>query len=553
MADGEVQVTRPAIYIRWSTEDQGEGTTLEVQKEACQAFILSQGWVIREDLTFIDNGISGATLERPALSRLREAIQLGQVDCVVVYKLDRLSRTVLDMLKLVLEEWDGVCSVKSAREPIDTLTPAGKMFFYQLMSFAEWERNVIRDRTFSGKLRRAAEGKSPGITLPYGYRKSKDGRIEQDPEAAVIIQRIFRLYLSGLGCQTIAQTLNKEGLPTAKGGPWGQPSVGDILKNPAYMGTFVYGRTRTRKDGKRAVREPLVVKEGFYPALVTRQEFETVQKLRAERPSVRRQKGTGRSLGSQSLLSGILRCTCGHAYTGRELKTKGNTYRYYICAAVQKSGVERCVSGNIRQADLDNLVVFQLLTTYRGAKARQRLVSHITRDLKAQHERALVAKDEAERALQKLEESERRLKGWLLDGSMSLPEYRALQGELNAKLQGARADYETALAAERGALVALESHSQQTVLLGQVDEWETLAHTERKQLLRHFIASITVFRDRSSNELSCDIEWTWAAPDGAKETTQKVRVAERVLDRVREENARRTRVNGRFVTSRAPQ
>ncbi|HWI61263.1 MAG TPA: recombinase family protein, partial [Symbiobacteriaceae bacterium] len=163
----QLQVSKVAIYIRWSTEDQGEGTTLEVQMDACKGYILSQGWPFRDDLIFVDDGISGATLDRPALGRLRGLVREGEVDCVVVYKLDRLSRTVLDMLKLVLEEWEGCCHVKSAREPIDTLTPTGKMFFYQLMSFAEWERNVIRERTMAGRLRRAQEGKNPGLMMPY--------------------------------------------------------------------------------------------------------------------------------------------------------------------------------------------------------------------------------------------------------------------------------------------------------------------------------------------------------------------------------------------------
>ncbi|HYG59811.1 MAG TPA: recombinase family protein, partial [Symbiobacteriaceae bacterium] len=188
-----------AIYIRWSTEDQGEGTTLDVQLDACRAYMVSQGWSFREDLVYVDDGVSGATMERPALGRLRGTVARGLVECVVVYKLDRLSRSVLDMLKLVLEEWDGRCHVKSAREPIDTLTPTGKMFFYQLMSFAEWERSVIRDRMHSGRVRRAQQGRSPGAPLPHGYIKQADGAIAIDEAAAMAVRRIFRLYLSGLG------------------------------------------------------------------------------------------------------------------------------------------------------------------------------------------------------------------------------------------------------------------------------------------------------------------------------------------------------------------
>ncbi|HWI66569.1 MAG TPA: recombinase family protein, partial [Symbiobacteriaceae bacterium] len=87
-----VDPTKVAIYIRWSTEDQGEGTTLEVQSETCRAYLVSQGWAVNPELIFIDDGYSGGSIERPAMARLRSAVAAGEVHCVVVYKLDRLSR-----------------------------------------------------------------------------------------------------------------------------------------------------------------------------------------------------------------------------------------------------------------------------------------------------------------------------------------------------------------------------------------------------------------------------------------------------------------------------
>jgi site-specific DNA recombinase len=162
-----------AIYIRWSTEDQGDGTTLDVQLEACRAYLAGQGWPFNPGHIFIDEGVSGATLQRPALTRLREAVARGQVDCVVVYKLDRLSRSVVDVVKLVLDEWDGRCCVKSAREPIDTQTQAGK-------------------------LRRAQEGRNPGMPAAYGFRLGPAGLPEPCEPEARVVGLIFRLYLAGL-------------------------------------------------------------------------------------------------------------------------------------------------------------------------------------------------------------------------------------------------------------------------------------------------------------------------------------------------------------------
>ena len=123
-----VDKSKVAAYVRWSTDEQTDGTTLEVQLEPCRLFIQSQGWLIREDLVFVDDGHSGGSLNRPGLNRLREVVRGGNVSCVVVYKLDRLSRSVLDTA-LVLQEWEGICSIRSTREPVDTTNPTGSILF----------------------------------------------------------------------------------------------------------------------------------------------------------------------------------------------------------------------------------------------------------------------------------------------------------------------------------------------------------------------------------------------------------------------------------------
>ncbi|HLN65614.1 MAG TPA: recombinase family protein [Symbiobacteriaceae bacterium] len=543
----ELQVRNVAIYIRWSTEDQGDGTTLDVQMDACKSYILSQGWSYRDNLVYIDDGISGGTTDRPALTRLRQAVGRGEVDCVVVYKLDRLSRSVLDMVKLVLEEWEGRCYVKSAREPIDTLTPTGKMFFYQLMSFAEWERNVIKERTFSGKLRRAQEGHNPGLILPYGLVQGSDGTVQQDPAKAAAIRRMFELYLGGSGFGVIAATLDAEGFPPPKGATWSKPSISDMLRNPAYMGALVYGREKMVK-GKRVPRQPLVVRENIFPAIVSSEVFEAVQNVRADRPGVQRQQGTGRTLGSQSLLTGLLRCRCGAAATGKAIKkANGVTYLYYLCGARQH-GSHRCPSGNLRQEDLDNLVVSQLLHLYRSKQAKEAILNQMAGDVSRRYEEATARKAAAEERLKRLDDSERRLKGLFLEGPMSLDEYRQLQAELNSKLHEARDQHEKALAAESDAKTSLQTYRHNTVLLDRINDWEVLTLRERKQLLRHFVQQVVAYRDRTSDEFTCDITWKWLVPDVPAETVQVASV-ERPVERHREAARKRARVVGRFASN----
>lgn len=158
-----------AIYLRWSTDEQTSGTTLEIQLTSCKNYILSQGWNINEELIFIDDGYTGANLERPEMTRLRKCVQEGKVDCIIVYRLDRLSRNLKDAVNLVMGEWIDTSYLKSVTEPIDTTTPLGKQIFYILMGFAEMEREVIKDRVWSGKVTRAKEGKNAGFKPAYGY------------------------------------------------------------------------------------------------------------------------------------------------------------------------------------------------------------------------------------------------------------------------------------------------------------------------------------------------------------------------------------------------
>jgi len=126
-AQRAIDPTKVAIYIRWSTEDQTEGTTLDVQTDGCSHFVKSQGWIVNPNLVFIDDGYSGGNLDRPALAKMRKQILAGQIDCVVTFKIDRLSRNVVDTVNLVLREWENRCYFKSAREAIDTSDPADKI------------------------------------------------------------------------------------------------------------------------------------------------------------------------------------------------------------------------------------------------------------------------------------------------------------------------------------------------------------------------------------------------------------------------------------------
>jgi site-specific DNA recombinase len=376
---GQIRPDRVAIYIRWSTDDQGDGTTLEVQQEACELFVRSQGWVAQQELTFIDDGCSGGNLNRPAVTALRQAVLAGRVDCVVVFKLDRLSRSVVDTVNLVLEEWEGRCFLRSAREPIDTSTPAGKMFFYLLASYAEWERSVIRERTAGGRQQRASQGYWPGGPAPYGYRIGADKRLTVVESEAVVIRGIFDGYMKGLSIADVVRRLQADGAPAPRGpGQWSKPLVRKILSNQVYIGVLEYGRLRANPRHGRDLGVPRLIKaaapsvrlEGAVPAIVDEATFWQVQRLKAGR-DVRKNRRSGQAYSSPWLLSGIARCgKCGSAFAARAPRYGRQAY-YYCTGRATKL---QCDCRQIPVQALDAWFMGELERVY-GDLVRERMAS----------------------------------------------------------------------------------------------------------------------------------------------------------------------------------
>lgn len=490
-----VDKQKVAVYIRWSTEEQGDGTTLEVQQEACRLFIQSQGWVYREDLVFVDDGWSGGSLDRPGLNRLRAAVADGLVSCVVVYKLDRLSRSVLDTVNLVLQEWDGVCSVRSTREPVDTTNPAGSILFYMLASYAEWERSTIRERTMSGKIKRAQQGRNPGHAMPYGYTKGDEpGQWVVLDAEAVVVRRIFREYIGGRGIHTIAAGLNADGVKPRRAAFWRGETIIKMINNPVYTGLLRYGlsalttKAQRKQLGKFRVffDEPRYASvEGAVPVIIPREEWERAQRVRESRGST---IGT-RARGADFLLTGIARCRCGATVRGDA--RKGNK-RYYRCAS-SKLG---CECGLISARTLEEAVLGRVRVALEPA-SRELLIASWREDTTRQAAEAAGEMERLRGELAEVEKAQERVTRDYRKGDLPA---RIFAGEIDRldreaeRLRGALAG----LAKEIKRLEATDwSLSDLEELAAKLDAWECLSPEERKQLLRHFVARCVVYRARS--------------------------------------------------------
>jgi len=257
------------IYVRVSTDEQvQEGFSVRAQTEKLKTYALLKDWEIFD--LYADEGISGKNIvDRPAINRLIEDIQNGKVNNVLVFKVDRLTRSTKDLIELVDLFEDCNCAFNSLTESIDTDTPSGRMFLKIIGIFAEFERENLVTRLKLGFERKVKEGYTlANSTLSYGYIKPKGQKIQTiEPDEAKIVKEIFSMYLDeNMSMNGIAQTLNVRGIPTKMNAPmWDMTTIKRLLTNPNYIGKVRYSTAEQDKymevDGNH---EPIISQEMFY-------------------------------------------------------------------------------------------------------------------------------------------------------------------------------------------------------------------------------------------------------------------------------------------------
>jgi site-specific DNA recombinase len=339
-------VTRVCLYTRISTDEENQPTSLHSQGERLEAFCSAQeGWRI---VSHQEDRATGTKLDRPGLQGALELARSGAVDLLLVYGVDRLSRKVRQLAQLA-EELDAYGVVlRSATEPFDTGSAAGRMMLQMLAVFAEFEHATIVDRVTAGIERRAKEGRWPTGRLPFGYRRDEQKRVVPDERTAPVVKRIFDLYTRGrLGTAAIARTLAAEQAPAPPAG-WQPAVVQLILDNEAYLGRVIW-----RRQSLQGLHEPLIDD-------VTFQRARRLLRERGEDMVLRR------SNPGDYLLSGLIRCgRCRRAYVGMSARGNGGTYHYYACSGRQKLGRRSCDGERIPRDKLEHAVLTQLASLYR--------------------------------------------------------------------------------------------------------------------------------------------------------------------------------------------
>ena len=372
---------KAALYIRVSTEDQAkEGYSLEVQQEYLESFVQRERHEVFK--VYCDDGISAYSTRRPALQQLLADAKAKRFELVVVHKIDRFSRNLKDLLMLVDEISSYGVAFKSATEPFDTTTSAGKLMFQQLGSFAEFERNRIAERVFPGMIKGVQQGNWQGARFaPFGYTYNKAKKLlEVEEREAGIVKLIYTMYLSGKSTHDIAAYLDKKGYKTRTGKQFYNKFICDILKNQIYTGKIVWNKKhydknqKTKKHYKYIKNDPskILVAQGKHEPIIDEEDFAEVQKLLANktrtwRPRVKNQ---------EYLLTGLITCAkCNHRYTGVSSISNHRLNRkkcWYRCSGPHSSHIN-CTNRAVKAEDIEpeaTKIVAQLIQNERLKQSR---------------------------------------------------------------------------------------------------------------------------------------------------------------------------------------
>jgi site-specific DNA recombinase len=237
------------IYIRVSTEEQAkDGFSIHAQKEKLTKYAEANGWNIYD--YYIDNGISGKNLkDRKEVNRLLKDIVDKKIDNILIYKLDRLTRSMKDLMYLIELFEKNSCTFNSQTEKIDTSNAVGRMFIKIIGIFAEFERENLAERVSLGYEQKTREGHYTNTNGVYGYDYDiNKKRLIVNEKEKVIVNKIFDLYMDGNSYLKIASNFNKLNIPTKRGGKWAPSTIKSIVTNPLYIGKIRYGVKRKDKS-----------------------------------------------------------------------------------------------------------------------------------------------------------------------------------------------------------------------------------------------------------------------------------------------------------------
>ncbi|MGM8314776.1 recombinase family protein [Clostridium perfringens] len=435
-----------AIYCRVSTDEQAEfGYSIDEQKRLLEEWCKANDYIIYK--CYSDRGISGKNIkDRPALKELLSDAKEGKFDMVISWKINRVSRKLEDVLKIVSLLEKNNITFKSYSEPFETDTPAGRMQFQMMALIGEFERGTIAQNVKMGMIAKAKSGNwCGGRVLGYDLvpnnspeeEKKGKNKLEINEKEAEIVRFIFNEYSKGKGYKAITNKMNKLGYKTKKGNNFSVGSIRDILTNPVYIGEIRYNVRQNWSEKRRRNINPNPIRvKGKHEAIIDRELWDKVQLI------LESKKGKpSRIYDGEYPLTGILRCPkCG---AGMVISRTTNTLAdgtkkriaYYCCGNWKNKGTSVCNSNTIR-VDKANEYVFKKIEELVSNEAMiKAVVENINKERKDKVKPAKRLLGDIDKELEKLDKRKRKIFEAYEDDILTKEEFQTRKDELNEKIR----------------------------------------------------------------------------------------------------------------------
>ena len=509
---------RLALYTRVSTIEQSEeGYSIDEQERLLRSWAEKNNYEVYK--CYSDRGISGKDIKnRPALKELLKDAEEKKFDMVISWKINRISRKLADVLKIVdiLEKND--ITFKSYSEPFETDTPAGKMQFQMMALIGEFERGTIAQNVKMGMCAKAKSGEwCGGRVLGYDLvpidsqegAKRKKNRLTINEKEAEAVRFIFNEYVNGKGYKAITNQLNKLSYKTKKGNDFSVGSIREILTNPVYIGKVRYNvRQNWSEKRRRNINANPIITDGIHEPIIEEGLWDKVQAIMESK------KGKpSRIYDGEYPLTGILKCPkCGAGMVISRTTNKladGTKKRiaYYCCGAWKNKGTSVCNSNTIRVDKANEYVFNRISELLSNEKMVKSIVNNINKE---RHKKINPAKKELERIdkeLEKIDRKKTKLFEAYEEDLISKEEFKERKDELNKRAKSLQEEKEPLL-------VTLSDDVSEEIPYGFIKSilenfskvlTESATREQQKKLLHMIISEITINETREIDSIKLKI------------------------------------------------
>ena len=506
-----------AIYCRVSTTEQAEeGYSIDEQNIKIREYCEREGHEIYN--LYEDRGISGKNItNRPGIKQLLQDATENKFDLVIVWKLNRISRKLLDILNIVELLNKHNIAFRSLTENFETETPSGKLQLNIMGAIGEFERETIAENVKMGLLARAKEGRwNGGVVLGYDLvelnnegKKRKNTVLKINEKEANTVRRIFELYSQGHGYKAVVNRVNKEGHKTKRNREFAVSTVKEILQNPVYIGKIRYNvRQDWSKKRRNNINANPILSDGIHEPIIDVETWNKVQVILKERS-----KKHNKVYDCEFPLTGILKCpVCGAGMTINRstAKRKDGTRRineYYSCGNWKNKGTAVCNSNSIRVEVADEYVLNKIMEVINDETILRKVVDNINKNKSTKLKPTLEQLEQINKEIEKLTDKKSKNIELFEDGILD-------KIELSIRVKSINDDIEKLKYREQELKQDLQLAEGDPIPFDIVNEvmkrfkevfFEMSTSQQRKQLIHLLVSKITINKEREIDSIEIQI------------------------------------------------